>query len=238
MLLAVVQEGTATKADLQTFDVAGKSGTARRTAGSSGYTTGNYTASFVGLFPGKDPQYVVLVKLDSPTGKHYAGGDIAAPVTRIVLNAALAARDAALNREDLAASEKHAVATTADGHSGAVTRPATALARGAPRDPAEGVDPAEFDPSGNMAAGSTHGREEGTTSYFVALSKSPKPAPVAVVPRAVPDVSGLSVREAVRALHAAGFRVRISNASASGTLPVAGRVAPPGTIVQLNRADE
>src|SRR3954466_1510646 len=106
MLLAVVQEGTATKADLATFDVAGKSGTARRTSRDEGYTTGNYTASFVGLFPGNDPQYVVLVKLDSPKGAHYAGGDIAAPVTQIVLRAALSARDAALNREDLAASER------------------------------------------------------------------------------------------------------------------------------------
>ncbi|HEV7836709.1 MAG TPA: penicillin-binding protein 2, partial [Gemmatimonadaceae bacterium] len=66
MLLAVVQEGTATKADLATFEVAGKSGTARRTSQNSGYTAGNYTASFVGLFPGNDPQYVVLVKLDNP----------------------------------------------------------------------------------------------------------------------------------------------------------------------------
>src|SRR3954451_5649457 len=110
MLLAVVQEGTATKADLATFDVAGKSGTARRTSRDEGYTAGNYTASFVGLFPGNDPQYVVLVKLDSPKGAHYAGGDIAAPVTQIVLRAALSARDAALNREDLAASERDASA--------------------------------------------------------------------------------------------------------------------------------
>ncbi|MFL5488148.1 MAG: peptidoglycan D,D-transpeptidase FtsI family protein, partial [Gemmatimonadaceae bacterium] len=109
MLLAVVQEGTATKADLATFEVAGKSGTARRTTPNAGYTNGNYTASFVGLFPGNDPQYVVLVKLDSPQGAHYAGGDIAAPVSRIVLRAALAARDAALDREGLAASEKSVV---------------------------------------------------------------------------------------------------------------------------------
>src|SRR5256714_9005086 len=45
MLLAVVQEGTATKADLSTFDVAGKSGTARRTSENLGYTAGNYPAS-------------------------------------------------------------------------------------------------------------------------------------------------------------------------------------------------
>jgi membrane peptidoglycan carboxypeptidase len=224
MLLAVVQEGTATKADLQTFDVAGKSGTARRTAQNSGYTKGNYTASFVGLFPGKDPQYVVLVKLDSPTGSHYAGGDIAAPVTRIVLRAALAARDAALNRQDLAASEKSTVAKAPD-------------ARTTPPDPTENAKPADFDPSGNL---SSRSRElaEGTTSYLVALPSSPKGAPIAVTPRAVPEVKGLSVREAVRALHAAGFRVRIANTAAPGTLPVAGTVATPGTIVQLNRVDE
>jgi cell division protein FtsI (penicillin-binding protein 3) len=217
MLLAVVQEGTATKADLQTFDVAGKSGTARRTTQNAGYTKGNYTASFVGLFPGKDPQYVVLVKLDSPTGSHYAGGDIAAPVTRIVLRAALAARDAALNREDLAASEKTAVASA----------PA----------PIEDVHPADFDPSGNLSSRSQESAE-GTTSYFVALPSAPKAAPIAIAPRTVPDVKGLSIREAVRALHAAGFRVRIANASTRGTLPVAGTVATPGTIVQLNRVDE
>jgi cell division protein FtsI (penicillin-binding protein 3) len=238
MLLAVVQEGTATKADLQTFDVAGKSGTARRTTKNAGYTSGNYTASFVGLFPGKDPQYVVLVKLDSPTGSHYAGGDIAAPVTRIVLRAALAARDAALNREDLAASEKTAVAKAPDARTGPTTASAAGVSRATPRDPTENVDPADFDPSGNLASDGEQRAEVGTTSYFVALPNAPKPAPVAVAPRAVPDVKGLSVREAVRALHAAGFRVRIANASASGTLPVAGTVAVPGTIIQLNRIAE
>ena len=217
MLLSVVQDGTATKADLQTFDVAGKSGTARRTTGSAGYTSGNYTASFVGLFPGKDPQYVVLVKLDSPTGSHYAGGDIAAPVTRIVLRAALAARDAALNREDLAASRKTAVAKAGD--------------------PTETVDPARFDPGGNLTH-TPRGVADGTTSYFVALPNAPRPAPIVVLPRAVPDVKGLSVREAAHALHAAGFRVRIAKGLALGTLPAAGTIAAPGTIVQLNRVDE
>jgi len=53
LLLAVVREGTATKADLATFEVAGKSGTARRTSQNAGYVAGNYTASFVGLFPGE-----------------------------------------------------------------------------------------------------------------------------------------------------------------------------------------
>src|SRR6266480_2264968 len=152
MLLAVVQEGTATKADLATFDVAGKSGTARRTTQNAGYTAGNYTASFVGLFPGNDPQYVVLVKLDSPKGRHYAGGDIAAPVTQIVLRAALAARDAALNRRDLAASEKSAGPEPV--RDGAHTRKALS-----------GRD-SQFDPSGNLGHRDS---DEGTASYVVEL---------------------------------------------------------------------
>ncbi|MDQ6870667.1 MAG: penicillin-binding transpeptidase domain-containing protein [Gemmatimonadota bacterium] len=217
MLLAVVQEGTATKADLQTFDVAGKSGTARRTSQNSGYTAGNYTASFVGLFPGKDPQYVVLVKLDSPKGKHYAGGDIAAPVTQIVLRAALAARDAALNREDLASSEKAVV--------GSATKDIS-------RDPTEHIDAASYDPSDNLRP-----REaaEGTRSYLLDLPAPRVSAPAAITPRPVPDVRDLSVREAVRALHAAGFRVRLGTGSATATFPAAGTVSAPGIVVQLNR---
>jgi cell division protein FtsI (penicillin-binding protein 3) len=234
MLLAVVREGTATKADLATFEVAGKSGTARRASQNAGYTAGKYTASFVGLFPGNDPQYVVLVKLDSPTGAHYAGGDIAAPVTQIVLRAALAARDAALDREGLAASEKSTLPAGADLPSG---KPAPALrqARVGVGDATDPLDRAAYDPSDNMTP---RNPSEETASYTVDLPASPKPhltVPLALTPRPIPDVRRLSVREAVRTLHSAGFRVRLSAASSSGTLPAAGVMAVPGSLVQLTR---
>ncbi len=235
MLLAVVQEGTATKADLATFEVAGKSGTARRTSQNAGYTAGNYTASFVGLFPGNDPQYVVLVKLDSPKGVHYAGGDIAAPVTRIVLRAALAARDAALDREGLAASEKSTIAPTDDSSGKSTSASGARFARASRGDATDPVDRASYDPSDNLTPRTP---AEGTTSYVVELPASPRwtaVAPVALAPRPIPDVRGLSVREAVRALHGAGFRVRLVTASSSGTLPTAGTVAAPGSMVQLTR---
>jgi len=233
MLLAVVQEGTATKADLATFEVAGKSGTARRTSQNAGYTAGNYTASFVGLFPGNDPQYVVLVKLDSPKGGHYAGGDIAAPVTQIVLRAALAARDAALNREDLAASEKEAVAQARSGNASSTTAGAstifTSRSAGARSDK---PDPASYDPNRNIAK---RNPQEVVAPYVVDLPATLKAPLPPTTPRAVPDVRGMSTREAVRALHNAGFRVRLLTASATGTSPAAGSIAPPGTIVQLTR---
>ena len=235
MLLAVVQEGTATKADLATFEVAGKSGTARRTSQNAGYTAGNYTASFVGLFPGNDPQYVVLVKLDSPKGAHYAGGDIAAPVTQIVLRAALAARDAALDREGLAASEKSTLAESAVGPSKAASTSAPRLARGVRGDATDPLDRAAYDPSDNMTPRAT---PEETAPYIVDLPASPRPASApraALTPRPIPDVRRLSVREAVRTLHSAGFRVRVVTAASSATFPAAGTMATPGSLVQLTR---
>ncbi|MEP6857197.1 MAG: penicillin-binding transpeptidase domain-containing protein [Gemmatimonadales bacterium] len=231
MLLAVVQEGTATRADLATFEVAGKSGTARRTSQNAGYTNGNYTASFVGLFPGNDPQYVVLVKLDSPKGLHYAGGEIAAPVTRIVLRAALAARDAALDREALAASEKSVLAQE---HPETRSVVGARFARAGRSDATDPVDRTSYDPSDNL----TPREPADTASYTIELPTTATrvvAAPAARSPRAVPDVRGLSIRQAVRALHGAGFRVRLITASSSGTLPAAGTMAAPGSLVQLSR---
>src|SRR5687768_9342347 len=71
LLKSVVDSGTAVKADLAMFEMAGKSGTARRTEKGKGYVQGNYTASFVGLFPANKPQYIVLVKLDSPRRAYF-----------------------------------------------------------------------------------------------------------------------------------------------------------------------
>lgn len=188
--------------------MAGKTGTARRTALNAGYTAGNYTASFVGIFPADDPQYVVLVKLDSPGGSRYAGGEVAAPVTRIVLRAALAARDAALDRESL-------------------------LASGVRDSSVERIP----DTSTTSAAVPAVDRTP-VSSYIVSLPLGAKPRPVPTTPGVVPDVRGLTLRGAVRALHSAGFRVRLVNASASTTTPAAGTVAPPGSVVQLGRTRE
>jgi len=229
MLRAVVEEGTATKADLATFEVAGKSGTARRTSANAGYTTGNYTASFVGLFPGNDPQYVVLVKLDSPKGAHYAGGDIAAPVTQIILRAALAARDAALDRHDLAASEKdppkEALASSTSSRVADIRSDAVERAR-------QQLSAATYDPNGNVSA------EKDPPPVIVDLPSTLRVVAPPSSLRAVPDVRGLSVRAAVRALHQAGFRVRLTEAPATYTLPAAGAMAAPGTLVQLAHSVE
>jgi cell division protein FtsI (penicillin-binding protein 3) len=103
MLRGVVYEGggTGSTAALTSFDLAGKTGTARR-AGPAGYIEGGYTATFAALFPADEPQVVLVVKLDDPRGAYARLS--AAPVTRAVLEQALAARTASLDRAWLARS--------------------------------------------------------------------------------------------------------------------------------------
>jgi cell division protein FtsI (penicillin-binding protein 3) len=95
-LADAVETGSGRAAALGTYPVAGKTGTARRVVGGR-YLQGAYTASFAGFFPAVQPQVAFLVKLDDPQGGYY-GGATAAPVTRALLEAALAASDTPLDR--------------------------------------------------------------------------------------------------------------------------------------------
>jgi hypothetical protein len=49
----------------------------------------------------------------------------------------------------------------------------------------------------------------------------------------VPDVEGKTLREAVRSLHDAGFRVTLVHGGPVATVPAAGVLAPAGSIVRL-----
>jgi cell division protein FtsI (penicillin-binding protein 3) len=211
MLVGVVQEGTAKGAALVNYTLGGKTGTARRVDPGHGYS-GAYTASFVGLFPAEDPEYVILVKVDGPRETIY-GATAAAPVLKIVLEAAIASRDAALDRSSLAS--RAALVSMSD--SAPSTHADTLEYDGAETDelpPAASAPPVRFDLP-FVASSDSAG---GTTSE----------------PRAIPDVQGLPVRQAVRELHRAGFRVRLSGlGTANGTSPEAGVQAAPGTVVRL-----
>jgi cell division protein FtsI (penicillin-binding protein 3) len=112
VLVEVVADGTGTHASLSTFEVAGKTGTSRRTGPDGRYVAGEYNSSFVGFFPARAPQLVIYVKLDRPQGDYY-GGLTAAPVTRSTLQAILAARTSALDRRALLGSRTHAESAAA-----------------------------------------------------------------------------------------------------------------------------
>jgi cell division protein FtsI/penicillin-binding protein 2 len=76
----VSPEGTAPKAALEHYTVAGKTGTAQK-AERGVYVPGKYFASFLGFFPADNPELCISVMLDEPDlHKGYYGGQIAAPI--------------------------------------------------------------------------------------------------------------------------------------------------------------
>lgn len=75
----VSKDGTALKAAIPGFVVAGKTGTAQKWIDGA-YSHVEFVSSFSGFFPANDPELCVYVMFDNPKGKDYYGGAVAAPV--------------------------------------------------------------------------------------------------------------------------------------------------------------
>ena len=90
ILEQVVESGTGRFAQIQGYRVAGKTGTAQMiNPASRSYADGPYLASFCGFAPVNDPALVGVVMLFDPRGEFYYGGRIAAPLFSSVMRQAL-----------------------------------------------------------------------------------------------------------------------------------------------------
>jgi len=85
MRAVVSKGGTGTRAALSMYSVGGKTGTVHR-VGKSGYEEDQYKALFAGVAPIESPEIAMVVVIDSPAGKEYYGGEVAAPVFSRVVN--------------------------------------------------------------------------------------------------------------------------------------------------------
>ena len=91
LILSVVTEGTAKNAQVAGFSIGGKTGTSEKidVLDSNGKPTLDKIVSFVGIAPMEDPEYIVLVALDTPsreTGIYISGGVMAAPTVGAVMS--------------------------------------------------------------------------------------------------------------------------------------------------------
>lgn len=219
MLASVVDSGTSTTAELATFDVGGKSGTAKRIENGR-YVDGKYNATFAGMFPAQAPQYVLVARIIDPQGTYY-GGIVSGTLVNGILQAALATRNSALDRNALAEvaksmpvpavkplSEKALALAVRDSlRRDSLLAPAPPKAEPVPA-AARVVVSLPFQPPALVA------RDEGAL-------------------RAVPSVFGLDVRQATRTLYAAGFQVSVVPGVAVRTRPLSGTMLKTGSTVQL-----
>lgn len=86
LLRQVVTRGTARQANVEGYEIAGKTGTADKPRPSGGYYKDKVVATFASAFPASDPQYVLVLTLDEPStglaggGESRTAGMTAAPV--------------------------------------------------------------------------------------------------------------------------------------------------------------
>ena len=90
LLKLVVEEGTAKNAKISGFSIGGKTGTSEKidVFDENGQRVEDKIVSFVGVAPMDNPQYIVLVALDTPsrkTGIYISGGVMAAPTVGAVM---------------------------------------------------------------------------------------------------------------------------------------------------------
>ncbi|WP_134678955.1 peptidoglycan D,D-transpeptidase FtsI family protein [Paracoccus ravus] len=90
LLRQVVVRGSGRSANVEGYEVAGKTGTADKPRPTGGYYGNKVVSTFASVFPANDPKYVVVVSLDEPTsvkggGESRTAGMTAAPVAGEVI---------------------------------------------------------------------------------------------------------------------------------------------------------
>jgi cell division protein FtsI (penicillin-binding protein 3) len=96
LLEGVVKNGTAKNIYDEDYRIAGKTGTAQKIV--NGRYTQKYYTSFAGYFPADRPKYSAIVVIDSPVGFNAYGGDISAPVFKEIADKVFA-QDIELNQK-------------------------------------------------------------------------------------------------------------------------------------------
>jgi cell division protein FtsI (penicillin-binding protein 3) len=203
MLEGVVENGTGKAARSLDYKVAGKTGTARKFK--NGKYVKSYSTSFAGYFPAENPKYSCIVLVDSPKKARQYAGDVAAPVFRELADKCYA-RDLAIHK----AMENRVVAD----------KDKLPLVKAGMQE--------ELMMICNKLGVSTHavsGEEEWIKTLQEGRSYSLKPNPV--LEGKMPDVSGMSMRDALFVLGNQGLKVKIV-----GIGRVRSQSVSPGTVVQ------
>ncbi|CAN5326360.1 penicillin-binding protein [soil metagenome] len=183
LLRGVVEHGTAKHINNPHYGISGKTGTAQKIIGGL-YQTGRYYTSFIGYFPADKPKYSVIAVVDNPhqgenTGTLYAGA-VSAPVFKAVADRIVAS----------------------DIRMHAPIKPSTSQ----PQSSTAGLLAGYADDLHTIGS-ALHIRNEPSTEGWVEATPSGRWKSRPTRPDQVPDVRGLSLRDALFLLENHGYKV-------------------------------
>jgi len=187
MMEGVVEHGTATNLKNSSYKIAGKTGTAQIAIGKTGYRSGSrisYQASFAGYFPADNPLYSCIVVVNAPSNGVYYGNLVAGSVFREISDKIYSTsffRDYRAENEDIT---KTAIPEAGNGYREDIKRV---------------LDEFNVRYKRTAEAEWVATRERGDSIRLVGLD---------VTEGLVPDVRGMSLRDAVFLLENSGYRVK------------------------------
>ncbi|AFK02816.1 penicillin-binding protein transpeptidase [Emticicia oligotrophica DSM 17448] len=182
MMRGVVENGTAQNINTGFCKVAGKTGTSRKRE--NGYVKNQYYTAFIGFFPADNPKYSCAVIIDEPQGANLYARDVAAPVFRTIADK-IFAYDVALHPSKNKASNIQKIQTQAQAGYAEDFRTVNEEL---------GI---QNSPS---SAGWVKASKNGSSVAWQRVEDR----------KDLPDVSGMSLRDAIHILENKGFKVRYS----------------------------
>lgn len=224
----VVAKGTGQNAAVSGIPVAGKTGTAQK-ASSTGYLQGRYTASFIGFAPVENPQIVCLVLLDEPAWRYHWGGQSATVVFSRIIEGLNLTTDFFFHENDGAVAYgyerngKIAVPNFLRRTPGEAVRIAARWGLQIHCSGEQGIIYSQIPDPGTLVEGGEEVR------LIIMPRTAAKNETVSV-----PDLRGLSIREARRLLLACGLKCRITGYGVvRNQLPHPGKTVKRGREVSL-----
>ncbi len=235
LLQSVVEEGTAKNAQVAGFSIGGKTGTSEKidVFDADGQRVQDKIVSFVGVAPMDDPEYIVLVALDTPsrsTGIYISGGVMAAPTVGAVMADILPYLEVKRNYTDEDAAGRQ---VTVEDFTGLTLKEAEnqlkALGLTAQTVGSGETVTAQIPMAGNVVPGNSQ--------VLLYLGEIPEERLVAV-----PDFTGMTRQQANDAAGTLGLYILVTGNDAAGAVvtaqsqPKATQV-PVGTTITLEFAD-
>lgn len=184
MMEAVMAYGTAKNVGKTAFRIAGKTGTARKIV--NGVYMQKYLASFGGFFPAEKPVYTIYIMIDEPSAGDIYGADVAAPIFKEIAEKIYTMEQSVLGEMKKLTPEP-------------ITKPAPKIMR---TETAKqiyenmGIETSQIPDTGEWVA-SQNGGHQISLKEYKANGR-------------VPDVRGMSARDAVNLLEEMGVNVHVS----------------------------